>query len=194
MKFTDEFEKREWLARQALKELQEIYPEYFKWEIHFTEGKYDDYDAYYFILDIEKQNIKKRVWIELKIRDTEYDTYILEKKKLNQLIKKRDSMFLTKDDVEFIYINFTPTRTIIWNITNIKDEKQLERKVMNKATSISRDDKKNKEIYYLYPSEGKILNYVLNEKNLLRRYDEYLLDKVKEMIKKKPGLEDILFG
>lgn len=194
MKFTDDFEKREWLARQALKELQDIYPEYFKWQIHFTEGKYDDYDAYYFILDIEKQNIKKRVWIELKIRDTEYDTYILEKKKLNQLIKKRDDMFLTSDDVEFLYINYTPTRTIIWNITNIKDERQLERKVMNKATSISRDDKKNKEIYYLKPSEGKILNYILNEKTLLRRYDEYLLDKVKEMIKKKPGLEDILFS
>lgn len=193
MRFTDDFEKKEWLGRQALKELQKIYPEYFKWDIHFTEGKYDDYDAYYFIVD-ENQNIKKRVWVEIKIRDLEYDSYILEKKKLNQLIKKRDSMFLTKDDVEFLYLNYTPSKTIIWNITNIKDEKKADRKMMNKATSISRDEKSNKEIYYLNQKEGKILNYILNEKHLLKDYDDYLLNKLKKEIKKKPGLEDILFG
>lgn len=36
--------------------------------------------------------------------------------------------------------------------------------------------------------------YVLIEKSLLRKYDEYLVDKVKDKIKKNPGLEDILFN
>ena len=194
MKFTDDYEKREWLGREALKELKEIYPEYFKYELRFTTEKYAYYDAFYFIIDVDTQKLRKRVWIEIKIRDETYDDYVLELKKLNQLIKKRDEMFLTEDDVIFLYLNYTPNETIIWNITKIKEEGEVKNKVMNKATSTSRKDKKDKKIYYLKPSDGKRLDYVLNEKQLLRKYDNYLLDKVKEMIKKKPGLEDILFG
>jgi len=194
MRFTDDYEKREWLGREALKELQEIYPEYFKYDLRFTTEKYADYDAFYFIIDEDTQKLRKRVWIEIKIRDTNYDEYVLEYKKLNQLIKKRDELFLTEDDVIFLYLNYTPNETIIWNISKIKEEGEVKSKVMNKATSTSRKDKMNKKIYYLKPSDGKRLDYVLNEKHLLRKYDNYLLDKVKEQIKKKPGLEDILFG
>ena len=60
-RFIDEFEKREWLGREALKEVKELYPEYFKFELLFTEGKYDDYDAYYFVIDKDTFNITKRV-------------------------------------------------------------------------------------------------------------------------------------
>lgn len=194
MKFTNEFERREWFGREALKELKKLYPQTFKWELSFTTEPYYEYDAYYFQLDLETQSIKKRVWIEIKIRDCEYDDFILEKKKLNSLIKKRNNLSLTGDDVIFLYINFTPERTIIWKLD---DEllNQTENLVANKATADSRSNKINKEVIYLNPKSGKVFDYILNEKHLESSWDEtYLLPKVKEKIRTVKGLEDILFG
>lgn len=194
MRFTNEFERREWFGREALKELKRIYPEVFKWDITFTTEPYYEYDAYYFQLDAETQSIIKRFWIEIKIRDAEYDDFILEKKKLKSLIKKRDNLSLGSDDVTFLYINFTPQRTIIWKL---KDEllNEVENLVANKATADSRTNKINKEVIYLNPKSGKVFNYILNEKHLESSYDEtYLLPKVKEKIKTVAGLEQILFG
>lgn len=194
MRFTNEFERREWFGREALKELKRIYPEVFKWDITFTTEPYYEYDAYYFQLDAETQSIVKRFWIEIKIRDAEYDDFILEKKKLKSLIKKRDNLSLGSDDVTFLYINFTPQRTIIWKL---KDEllNEVENLVANKATADSRTNKINKEVIYLNPKSGKVFNYILNEKHLESSYDEtYLLPKVKEKIKTVAGLEQILFG
>ena len=34
-RFVDDFEKREYMGREALKELKELYPQYFKYDIHF---------------------------------------------------------------------------------------------------------------------------------------------------------------
>jgi hypothetical protein len=191
-RFTDDFEKREYLGREALKELQLQHPDLFKYQITFTTEKYSEYDAMYIILD-DNQQITKRVWIELKIRDTDYDDgYILETKKLNSLIKKRKSLFLNENEVVFLYINFTPTKTIIWNVTNL----EIETKTLkaNKATSDSRTNKINKSVLYLTQDTGRTLDYILNDKHLLTKYDtNYLLPKVKAEIKKRPGLEDILF-
>ena len=193
MRFESDFEKREWLGREALKQVKQFYPNLFKYELNFTTGKYDDYDAFYFIIDTDTQKIKKRVWIEIKIRDTEYDEYILEKKKLKQLIKKKDDLHLSKGEYIFLYVNFTPKETIIWNITNINPNNTKTLKA-NKETSVSRNYKINKEIIYLKPEEGLRLQYILNEKHLLSNYDDYLLKKVKEKIKTKKGLEEILFN
>lgn len=190
-RFTDDFEKREYLGREALKEIQQQYPELLKYQLHFNTEKYGEYDAYYLIIN-ENQQITKRVWLELKTRDQDYDEYILETKKLNSLIKKRKSLYLNEDEVIFLYVNFTPTKTIIWNITNINPEGETLK--ANKATSNNRKDKIDKQVIYLKPEQGKQLKYVLNEQHLLTKYDtNYLLPKVKEQIKKRPGLEDILF-
>jgi hypothetical protein len=192
MRFADDYEKNEWLGREALKELKLIYPQYFKWDLHFTTGKWDDYDAYFFIID-ETQRIKKRVWIELKIRERIFPNYILEKKKLNQLRRKRDELFLKEDEVIFLYINYTPNETILWDITNI-DMTKTQKIMANKATCESRTNKTNKDVILLDPKDGKRLEYIIQPTLLLKNYDDYLLSKVKEQIKKKTGLEDILFG
>jgi hypothetical protein len=184
-KFNDDFERREWFGREGLKQLKDKYPNIFKWDLNFTTGKYDDYDAYWFIID-ENQSIKKRVWVEIKWRDRSFDDYILEVKKLNQLKKLRDSMFLSKDDVTFIYINFTPNGTFMWDITNMEDSGET--LVANKATSDSRQNKINKKIIYL--PEGKRFDYVINETQIIRDNQLCdLLDETKKTIKR--GLEEI---
>ena len=194
MRFTNDFEKREWFGRQALKELQKKYPDTLKYPLTFSEETYSEYDCRYFVIDEETQSIKRRVWIEIKIRDNNYDEYILEEKKLRSLIRKRDNLLLNKDEVQFLYVNFTPDATLIWKI----DDDMLNNSeclVANKATSTSRTNKVNKKVIYLNETTAKRFNYILNEVSLMDNYEtEYLLPKLKEQIKKKPGLEDILFG
>ena len=156
----NEFQRREELGREALKQLKKLYPNHFKYDLHFTTNVYECYDAYYFIK--EDGSIKKRVWIEIKIRDVDYPDYLLEQKKIQALNKKRDELFLNKDEVDFIYINFTPTKTIIWNITNV-DTENTTQLYANKATSISRKYKINKNVIMLKPSDGIVLDYKIDK-------------------------------
>jgi hypothetical protein len=194
MMFTNEYERREWFAREALKDMKRKYPNFLKWELIFTTDKYYEYDVFYFVLDLDSQSIKKRVWIELKIRDTSFDSYILEGKKLKSLIKKRENLMLSKDDVTFLYINFTPDGTIVWKLDDDMLE-STEKLVANRRTADSRQDKINKDVIYLDPKDGKFFDYVICERSLSDNWEvEYLLPKVKDKIRTISGLEDILFG
>ena len=83
MRFTNDFEKREFIGRESLRELQKLYSNLFKYQLHFTTDTYAAYDAFYHIIDTETHSIKKRVLIEIKIRDRQFPEYILETKKLN---------------------------------------------------------------------------------------------------------------
>lgn len=183
--FTDDFEKFEWFGREGLKHLKELFPNTFKWDINFTTGKYDDYDAFWFIMD-ENQSIKKRVWVEIKWRDRAFDEYILEVKKLNQLKRLRDSMYLKEDEVTFIYLNFTPDGTYMWDITSMKDSGET--LVANKATSDSRQNKINKKMIYL--PEGKRFDYILDPRLIEIKWTQYnIVEDVKKVVRR--GLEEI---
>lgn len=192
MNFTDNFQRDEFYARQGLLILQELYPNTFKYKIEFTQGEYDPYDAMFFIIDTNTQSIIKRVWIELKIRKTAYDTYLLETKKMNSLLKLRKDMFFTEDEVTLLYINFTPNETIIYNLDKVKNL-PIEKKVMNKCTAISRTNKIEKNVIMLKPEDGKILNYILNEEKINNRnkINNIVDNKVKEL---KNDLFRTLFG
>lgn len=168
MNFTNNFQKEEFYARQGLLILQELYPNSFKYKIEFTTGEYDPYDAMFFIIDNETQSIVKRVWIELKIRKTTFDTYLLETKKMNSLLKLRKDMFFTENEVSLLYINFTPNETIIYNLDKVK-ELPTEKRVMNKCTVVSRTNKVEKSVIMLRPEDGKVLNYILNENEIDNR-------------------------
>lgn len=191
MNFTNEFEKREYLGREALKELKKIYPNLFKYDIHFTTDTYASYDAFYHIIDSETHSIKKRVLIEIKIRDREFPEYILETKKLNSLKKIRKDLGFNEDEMSILYINFCPNETIIWNIDKINND--IVTNEYNKATSISRTNKINKDVIMLKPSEGKQLNYILDEKLILSKtkINNIVDNKVKEL---KNDLFKTLFG
>lgn len=185
MKFTDDFEKREFLAREALKELDIKYPKLFKNELFFTNDKYSSYDAFYFITD-GNGSIKKRVKIELKIRDKDFDEFILEKKKLKS-IRKECGGYLNDGEYSILYINFTPTQTILWDITDINED-NTSKLMANKATSVNRIDKENKDVIMLSPDDGIKLKFILNERELI---DNYQRRKNKVMTKSQKILKGI---
>ena len=165
MNFTNDFEKREFIAREALKELKELYPNYFKFDLQFTTDTYAAYDAFYHIIDVNTHSIKKRVLIELKIRDTIYDDYMLETKKMNSLLKLKKEL---GDDTVILYINFCKNETLIWNIDDVKD-KPVSKIRANKATSLSRTDKVDKSIILLNKVDGKSLNYILDADQIIKK-------------------------
>lgn len=175
------FDEMEYYGRQGLLILQELYPGNFKYEIHFTEDKSAPYDAYYFIIDKDTQNIIKRVWIEIKIRMETYNEYIVETKKINSLIKKRKDMFFNEKDVTILYLNFCLDKTVIYNIDMIKDlpKKKL---MANKCTVISRTDKVKKSVIYLNETHGKVMDFIISKKEIDNRNK---VNKVVNNIKKE---------
>jgi hypothetical protein len=182
MNFIDDFEKREWLGRQALKEIKVLYPNYFKYELHFTTGKYDKYDFYYLIID-EQFRIVKRVLGEIKIRDRYFDEYILEEKKYNSLMKVRKEMGMNKDEMSLLYINLCVDGTYVYDLDKL--ELKWDTLMANKATCDSRTNKVKKSVLYLTKSSGKFIPYVINEKKLLAEsIIEEKIEKVKKEISK----------
>jgi hypothetical protein len=130
---------------------------------------YDVYDAmaqHY----SDDRHTDKRYIIETKIRNVSFnalkeckeDGWILESKKLNSLIKVAD---LDKERNDILYISFNNDQTIVWNLTKLIDKGLLvkSKKVMNKATMESREDKVNKSIYLLKEEWGKCYKYRFDE-------------------------------
>jgi hypothetical protein len=191
MTFTNDFEKREYLGREALRELKVLYPNLFKYDLHFTTDTYAAYDAFYHIIDSDTHSITKRVLIEIKIRDRHFPEYILETKKLNSLKKIRKDLGFNEDEMSILYINFCPNETIIWNIDKINND--VKTNEYNKATAVSRKDKVSKDVIMLQPTEGKQLDYILDESKILNKtkINNIVDNKVKEL---KNDLFKTLFG
>lgn len=189
--FASDYDEREFIGRQALRDLQRDYPEKFKYELFDNPEQYGAYDAYYFALDHTTQSIKKRIWIEIKIRDKVFPDYILENKKIRGLESERKKLSLNKDEVVFLYLNFTPNGAYLWNITDV-DHLESEKREMNKATSTSRTDKTDKDVKMLDPDDAYFFDYRLNKNLILKRFeDQILLKRTKDTIK-KVGLEAVL--
>lgn len=192
MKFSTDFEKNEFVGREALKQIKIMYPDIFSGQIEYTNDMCV-YDAFYFIYD-KDYKIKKRVFIEIKVREKDWDEPFLEYNKWNDITNiAKNELCLNNDEYEILYINFLPSETIVWKIKDMNQNDLVVRK-MNKATCNSRSDKKDKKVWLMNKSKGKQLNYILNQQQILsNKYNEYISNKIKEVIKKKPGLEDILF-
>lgn len=185
MEFINDFEKREWLGREALKELKKVFPSFWKYDIQFTEYQYEYYDAFFLVYDSNTHKLLKRVFIEIKIRDKEYDDYVLEKKKVGDIRKKLTDILGSLNDTMILYINFCPNGTYLWDITNIEPNDCTEDMYMNKATSISRSNKVKKKCKLLKRNEAKTFDYIYNENQIMINYKQnYLLPKVEESIKK----------
>lgn len=191
--FADNYERREFIGFHSLLDLQKLHPDTFRFEIKpMPQGK--AFDAYYFITDGESMSIKKRVFIEIKIRDSVYPDYYLQKKKWDNIEKYRKSVYVGKEEVLYLYINFTPEGTFIWNITEM-DPKKLEWQEMNEYTETSRTEKVKKQVWRMEKSEAKKFDYIINERRILSNWEQkYLLPKVKEKVRKYPCLLDILLS
>ena len=170
LKFESEFQKNEEVARYALKEMNEKY-KLFTGDIQFTSDVYSAYDAFYFIIDDVTHNIKKRVYIELKIRNRVFDSYLLETKKMNSLLKIRKDMYFTEDEATILYINFCPNETIIYNIDKVKNL-PTEKLIANKCTVNSKTDKIEKTVIMLKPTDGKQIEYIINENEIIKKMEK----------------------
>lgn len=178
-------DQREEIARAALLELQELYPFIFKYDIKFTVERYSHYDAYFMVIDEDTQSIKKRVWIELKIRDTSYPDYILEEKKFKNIKKEMNDLGFNDKDVDILYLNYTPDGTYIWKINNIDEYYETESKGMNKCTAISRYNKTNKYIYMLEIKDAKKLDYIIDIDRIFKK----ITYKIEKDLKETRGLD-----
>jgi len=182
MKFENDYQRREWIGRQALKELQRQYPHIFKYDITFEPDMYSHYDASFIEYDYTTHNIKMRHFIEIKIRDRVFPDYILERKKVSNLHKKMDELGLKDGEYKLFYLNFCPDGTYLWNITDITPQDCNESKLMNKATSTSRRDKMNKYYRPMVTEEARKFEYIINENDIV---EEEVMRRMKPQLEKK---------
>lgn len=191
-RFIDDFEKSSFIERCAWKNFLKLYNPFPGYEIMLM--PYEGYSIYDVMLyKIENHIITNRVFIEIKVRKVVYDSYFFETKKYNSIVKLcKEELCLRDDEFKILYLNFTPTGTYIWNTDIIKDM-NVTKQVMNKATMSDRTNKVNKTKWDMPIDKSKKYNYIWDERQLNDYYDSYLVEKVKEKVKKVKGLEEILF-
>lgn len=116
------------------------------------------YDAIMIIRYKMSGNIAAYYLLEAKVREGKYDTLILEKKKLNNLKKEKTRLDKymriqgSEHKVSIMYIQFFEEATYMFDILSIIDNNllpKITKKVMNKVTVASTEDKVEKQIYLL---------------------------------------------
>jgi len=195
MRFSNDFEKASFIERCAFKNFVKLYPQFNNYQMLITDfdGK-DLYDIMLYKIN-EKGLMSDRIFIEIKVRHTIFDTYFMETKKVNSIINFcKNELYLNDDEYKIWYMNFTPEGTFIWNVKKEMSKNKIIYKEMNKKTMESRSDKVNKSVYELDKASGKRFNYVWDENQLINYYNEYFNKKVEVKIKGNKGLEDILFS
>jgi hypothetical protein len=130
--------------------------------INFTSNKFAVYDAYWTFINSGKLTT---CIAEIKVRSKNYDYYIIEKKKIIALHKKRDELISQGKNVVIYYFNFTPTRTLCWNVTNFDTTTSATKKEFN-SLSKKRIQKVEKEVYNLSGQTAKIVPYKIDIKRL----------------------------
>ena len=187
MEFTTDYQRREWIGRQALKELQRLNPTTFKHNIIFEPDEYSVFDASFISYDYTTHKVVSRIFIEIKIRDTIYPDYILEKKKVNNLHKKMKELHLEPSEYRLYYLNFTPSGALLWNISDIQGDDCTDTKFMNKATSSSRTNKQNKSYKAMKPEDAKRFDYIIDSQDLFDQETLRTMKPLLEKIVKKKG-------
>src|SRR3989304_6924403 len=123
----DFYESRE---RYALTELFQLHlkPMFdgYTTELHLSKTfrqqvKSEVYDAVMYVRDKVTHNLLYKFIIEVKYRDSEYETLMIESKRHNELSKtfKQAVQYKSPDeDIAVLYVNFTPTGTYVFNLSS----------------------------------------------------------------------------
>lgn len=167
MEFKNDFERREWIGRQALRELKRDNLNIFKYDIIYEPDPYSVYDASFINYDYESHSIRSRNFIEIKIRDRIFPDYVLEKKKVNSLHKKMNELGLSPLDYKLWYLNFCPEGTYLWEITDVWPTDCTDSRYMNVATANSRDNKELKYYKGMLPEQSKSFDYIIDPDSLI---------------------------
>jgi hypothetical protein len=161
-KIAFDFTIQEKVGRLALKELitankrQNI-------NINFTYNRFAVYDAYWTFTDHFGKLIN--CIAEIKVRHKVFDSYIIEKRKIIALHKKRDELISQGKNVVIYYFNFTPKQTLLWNVTDFDTTASATKKEFN-SLSKNRMQKVEKEVYNLSGQTAKIVPYKIDVERL----------------------------
>ena len=178
MDFKNLIDEREFLGREALKDMMEkdLYP---KSIIKFTNYNCP-FDALILPGGESPQSgvfNQKLILAEIKIRDRIFDEYFLEYKKCKSILKIIEKSDYDKEKIDIIYINFLKTNTIIWTISDfIYTDMPYIIKEMNESTFLSRTNKIDKKVYLLNPEDGIQIDYKLDKNYLIKKYESKLYD------------------
>lgn len=154
------------------------------------------YDAMVLVKDKLTGESIKWILLEAKVRSTEFDNWFLELKKLNTL--KRERRFKIEKEyvtlpIQIMYINFTPNKTVLWNLSRLeRDNKlgELVRREMNAVTVQSTTNKTKKQVYLLEEDMGIIFDFKYNAENHIEELKEEIVIKEKQIT----GLGNWLFN
>lgn len=159
MKFDqmNNFQKLEAISTEAVRQLL---PDS---NVQFT-AEFENYDAF---IDKVINGERRIAWIETKVRNAEYDSYILEARKLHLLMQKRAKAEKELGaKINLFYLNFTPKATYIWNLDKIRVPRSTA--YASRYTAVS-SAKEEKYVYYLpVESATKIFDYVLDKEEIIK--------------------------
>lgn len=130
-----------------------------KYTFYYTpDNTYSVYDCLAKQFNIAENKVTKKMFFEVKVRDTYYSTLLLEKKKFESL----KSLIRDSAVDKIYYINFTPKGTVVFDLLKIEAENKLlfiqqehNIQTMNKDLG-----KVLKEIAYIDITDGKFFEYV----------------------------------
>lgn len=154
------------------------------------------YDAMVLVKDKLTGESIKWIMLEAKVRSEEFDNWFLELKKLNTL--KRERRFKIEKEyvtlpIQIMYINFTPNKTVLWNLSRLEKDKklgELVRREMNAVTVQSTTNKTKKQVYLLEEDMGIIFDFKYNAENHIEELKEEISIKEKQIT----GLGNWLFN
>lgn len=155
------FDQLEWIGRLAVSELLSDK------DVKYTKT-YENFDAYFPITNSNGE--KELVWIETKIRYSSYDNYVIEKSKLDKILNKRKIIEDTLNiKIHLFYLNFTPTKTYMWNMDKIENRYKLKTLYAAKYTAKA-SEKLEKLAYYLpIDDAAKTYNYKIDINRLTNK-------------------------
>lgn len=122
-------------------ELYDFLQEHYYPDIQKSEGTYDAWDC------ISEEH---KLFIELKSRNTHYNTLLLEKKKYDKLITLAEEKKLTP-----LYINSTPNGVYSFPLSSM--DIQWEDKLLPVTTEFSNNDKIVKTVTFLHITDDNTL-------------------------------------
>ena len=125
---------------------------------HSTQSKGCPYDCLVTVKSYDGFIVKKFI-VEVKVRKDDWPSYFLEQYKLKQL----KALAKEHPEYEILYINFTPSECLIYNLSTIKLPK-LEKREMSYKTFKNDGKTKIKKIYNLDKSLAKRIKFTENDR------------------------------
>lgn len=146
-----------------------------EWDIKMSfQDSYVPYDAIAIRYDRVTHKMLNVLLIEAKVREKEYDSYLLEKKKFDRMF---DSCKENAQITECIYVNFLQDKVVWYNLNKIKDDIIWEERLQPKQTIRPELGKVVKTVSMLPTSLAKVIPFVYNEEHNKMLLEEDRKDK-----------------